>query len=594
MSTPGAADKFRLIDLIIDIGQRQISRDDERLSVSRLPFTILRALLEAAPNVVTYDELIGKAWGPNRVVSQETVAQHIKSLRRALGEDAANPRYIESVRGEGYRLLAEPQPLDEVVAEGRALTPRPSRRGWVYAAAGLGAVLIVVLLSAYLRSGLLSPPGQSPLAGTRPKAIVVFAFSEDGRLEAIDDVGTEIATRLRSGLDDFPELDVISELASRNYANSDVATIREALVVDFILSGALVRNDRGVVATPRLIDAATGIQVWSSQFDASAVDMDTMQTQIIEPIGGMVTAILQVGDMVRLAGGAPTDVRAIEEIGRWSALNLNYQGSLNARRQALGHLQRAISYEPDYATTHALLAVELDDFASRLADPERALDYRMQASDEIALARDLAPDQPFVLTVAIGFHLDRGEWHEAAGLAARLIETAEADPVFFDPFDNYGRFLRSTGQIRAALRHYEHREGVRPFGIDTGWNLAQALAVAGDFNAAYELAESGWQTRPNMLIGGLSAALAARDRTQMETWLERIVAAGGRTDLNARMWELLDDPGSALDVLRGRLATARGARSTGRSQSHCDVGRLLWRSSARDRGVAKHRGAAKV
>ncbi len=101
-------------DLLLDVSARTLSRSGKSIDLPKLSYRLLLALADAAPAVLTHDAIIERVWD-GRVVSPETVTQRVKLLRKALGDDAANPRYIGVVRGEGYRLLSavETLPPDE-------------------------------------------------------------------------------------------------------------------------------------------------------------------------------------------------------------------------------------------------------------------------------------------------------------------------------------------------------------------------------------------------------------------------------------------------------------------------------------------------
>ena len=96
--------RFQLDDLQVDLGQQLVTRDGTPLQLPKLSFDMLVALAKAAPNLVSIDELMSEVW-PGLIVNPETVAQRIKLLRDALGDDPRTPRYIESLRSRGYRLL---------------------------------------------------------------------------------------------------------------------------------------------------------------------------------------------------------------------------------------------------------------------------------------------------------------------------------------------------------------------------------------------------------------------------------------------------------------------------------------------------------
>ena len=97
--------RYRFADLALDAGQRRLWRGDEQIQLSKLTFDFLLALVEAAPNLLTHDQVSDAVWGPRRVITPENLSQRLKMLRDALGEPADQPRYIEAVRGQGYRLV---------------------------------------------------------------------------------------------------------------------------------------------------------------------------------------------------------------------------------------------------------------------------------------------------------------------------------------------------------------------------------------------------------------------------------------------------------------------------------------------------------
>lgn len=137
--------RYRLDDLIVDVPRQRVERGGQALDVNGLSFRLLHYLLEQEQRVVGFDELIERVWAP-AVVNEETVTQRVRLLRQSLGDDGRNPRYLRSVRSQGYQLCVPPQPLgDEAVSE-----PSPPRRGrWIVVGA-LVAVAIGVAIAAIL------------------------------------------------------------------------------------------------------------------------------------------------------------------------------------------------------------------------------------------------------------------------------------------------------------------------------------------------------------------------------------------------------------------------------------------------------------
>ena len=73
-------------------------------------FDLLRLLLESAGKVIRREQLIADVWDTNWFGSTKTLDVHVSSLRRKLGDDPADPRYIHTVRGIGFR-FASPDEL---------------------------------------------------------------------------------------------------------------------------------------------------------------------------------------------------------------------------------------------------------------------------------------------------------------------------------------------------------------------------------------------------------------------------------------------------------------------------------------------------
>ena len=129
--------RFRIGDLTLDTGRRLLLCDSKPIPLGRLTYRLLLTLVEAAPNVVSHDELIDSVWG-GRSVSPETISQRIKLLRDALSDDPHNPRYLELVRGQGYRLL----PRVEVLPNESPARDRPR---WLVP---IGAAISLVVAAA--------------------------------------------------------------------------------------------------------------------------------------------------------------------------------------------------------------------------------------------------------------------------------------------------------------------------------------------------------------------------------------------------------------------------------------------------------------
>src|SRR6516164_3189220 len=113
---------YQVDDLTIDLAPRRVRRAEAVIPLKALSFDLLVALVRAAPNLLSFDQLSERVW-PALVVTPETIVQRVKLLRSALGDDPHAPRYVEGVRGRGYRMVAEVRPLTERQGTPESIVP---------------------------------------------------------------------------------------------------------------------------------------------------------------------------------------------------------------------------------------------------------------------------------------------------------------------------------------------------------------------------------------------------------------------------------------------------------------------------------------
>lgn len=87
----------------IDVESHRAWMGDDELHLTAKEFDLLRVLVRDAGRVVTREQLMREVWDTTWWSSTKTLDMHISWLRKKLGDDAANPRYIATVRGVGFR-----------------------------------------------------------------------------------------------------------------------------------------------------------------------------------------------------------------------------------------------------------------------------------------------------------------------------------------------------------------------------------------------------------------------------------------------------------------------------------------------------------
>jgi DNA-binding response OmpR family regulator len=103
-ATRTAARRFG--DLVVDPLGHEVRIGEEAVELTPLEFELLDALSESPSVAFTRNQLLERVWGPTWFGDEHVVDVHIANLRRKLGDDGRNPRYIRTVRGVGYRMAA--------------------------------------------------------------------------------------------------------------------------------------------------------------------------------------------------------------------------------------------------------------------------------------------------------------------------------------------------------------------------------------------------------------------------------------------------------------------------------------------------------
>ncbi len=101
----GTENRLEVGQLVIDLRAHSVSLDGHELELNRKEFDILSFLATRAGEVVTRQELYAEVWRQPYGGADKTIDVHLSWLRRKLGETAANPRYLHTVRGVGVKLV---------------------------------------------------------------------------------------------------------------------------------------------------------------------------------------------------------------------------------------------------------------------------------------------------------------------------------------------------------------------------------------------------------------------------------------------------------------------------------------------------------
>ena len=100
---------LRFPGLTLDPRRRELHVDGREVRLSALEFDLLHALAASPGRVFSRAQLLEEVWGYDFFGDERVVDVHVRGMRRALGDDAASPRVIGTVRGVGYKFLLRPE-----------------------------------------------------------------------------------------------------------------------------------------------------------------------------------------------------------------------------------------------------------------------------------------------------------------------------------------------------------------------------------------------------------------------------------------------------------------------------------------------------
>jgi DNA-binding response OmpR family regulator len=102
-AAPAATEAMRFGEIEVDGGSREVTRAGERLRLTAREFDLLWFLASHPRRVFSRDQLMNKVWGYEAALDTGTVTVHVRRLREKIEDDAAHPRFLETVWGVGYR-----------------------------------------------------------------------------------------------------------------------------------------------------------------------------------------------------------------------------------------------------------------------------------------------------------------------------------------------------------------------------------------------------------------------------------------------------------------------------------------------------------
>ena len=486
---------YRFGDFEVDTDQKILLRQGKPLPLTPKVFDTLLVLIENSGRIIEKEKLMSRLW-PDTFVEEANLTFNIQQLRKALGDNARHPQFIETVARRGYRFIAHVEELpssqiastrieaaedelriasklgkpSEIEVPGAGKSDRALRAKtagemsrtsrWKTPLAASAVAVIVIAVGGLLLLRHRSQAQSQQDAGRVMLAVLPFEnltgntdqdYFSDGLTE-------EMITEL--GNLDPGHLGVIARTSVMHYKNNQepLDQIGRELQVQYVLEGSVRRESDRVRITTKLINVKDQSHVWSREYDRELTHLLSLQGEIAK----------EVADDIHLTLGDRTRIEPVSQTFSTKSpvaydLYLKGQYYWNKRwlQQAIEYFQQATAEDPNYARAYAGLAdcyALLGGYSGR---PQNEFMPQAPTAALRALELDgnLAEAHTALALIVQNYDYD---WQTAEKEYRRAIEL---NPNYATAHHWYAEHLAWRGRFDEALRESEHARQLDPLSL---------------------------------------------------------------------------------------------------------------------------------
>jgi DNA-binding winged helix-turn-helix (wHTH) protein/TolB-like protein/Tfp pilus assembly protein PilF len=478
----------------IDPMERQLLRSGDSVPLTAKAFDTLLILVQRSGHLVGKSELISAVW-TDSFVEEGNLTVVICTLRKALGDDNSERKYIQTVAKRGYRFVGEVREIVEPEPERPMETPALERLPFVSppefvpekaqqrppssaARIALYALLVVAAVlgvSLYLKRAFFGD-------GAAIKSIAVLPFQALNPDAVPDYLSVGMADAVITRLGNTGQIIVrpTSSIQKYVHAFADPVKAGKEQKVDAILEGNIELQSNWVSVRVQLVRVRDGALLWADMFKERPEQMFLLEEEVAERVVQSAPFRLSQPAKVRLARADTTNPKAYQ-------LYLEGRYLLNKRteqtvRKSMDSFKQAIANDPRYALAYSGLA---DAYV--LLGTYGEAPWELYPNAKAAMLKALELDDSLADAHAsramISFHYE-WSWGEAEQEFQRALALNPNDPMVRAW---YAMFLGAMGRPEQALREAELAKQLDPLSPVVGlvssrifyWNHEYDRAIAG-------------------------------------------------------------------------------------------------------------------
>jgi len=525
---------YRFEDIEVDASRGLLKRGGEEQHLRPQSFHLLLHLLEHRETLVRKEELIENFWH-NAAVTDNTVVQCIKEIRKALADDPREPRFIKTFHKIGYRFIADvtEQPAHLPIQApgdgngtsypsteaGKApVTPRSADRRFrlnrILLALGVTALMVIPgwtvlrrLTAPRLEVTLPKVPGR--------KALAVMYFENQSARADLNWLSEGLADMFISDLAHLDRLTVLSRqqlhvLLERNRLKPEQGIPLDQAIgiarkshADAVLLGSFAALGEKLLINVRLFDTAGSQLLDADQFLVDRPADVLTQVDLLSPKLATHLGVAPAGEKTTLADVMTKNLEAY----RYYSLGVSKaQAFQNAQATAL--LRKAIQLDPTFAMAYARIgyAYSVTDFLPEKGRPylEKAIQLsghltekdRLLVASWYAISRQDYPSAIRTLQQIVEqYPLETEAYTRLARLLHREERPQETiaviqrgltiDPEYGDFYNVLGICFLALGRYDEGVRAMQHYVELAPNEPNAHDSLGMALQQSGRFDSAF-------------------------------------------------------------------------------------------------------------
>ena len=404
---------------------------------------VLKELVTHAGEPVSKDDLFASVWG-GTIVTDDALTSCIQELRRALEDDARQPRFIETRHRRGYQFVA---PLSEPVAD---------------------------------EDSSAVPQAEEDLS-----AIAVLPFADMSPDRDQDYLCEGLAEELINALTRVEGLRVAARTSSFQFraAGADIREIGRLLRVGTLLEGSVRKSENRLRVTVQLIEVRSGYHRWSQRFDRRLDDVFAIQDEIAESVAASLRGSVLSGSerqaLMRPQTGAEAYeyyLRGRQHLPRLTSADLHTSARM---------FERAIELDGGYGPAFAGLAMVHATLYEWFGATDEDLSKAVSASRR---ALELAPSLAEA-HVARGCALSLSRQYLEAG--REFEEAIRINPHLFDAYYYFARTSFASGDVQRSADLFRSAADARQEDFQSPMLLGQSLRMLGRHEEGREASREG-------------------------------------------------------------------------------------------------------